>query len=228
MNRWDREYERSGIPSSFRDDPSGVLVWGLDVWPHVAASARPTAALDVGCGTGRNSIHLGLQGARVVGFDSSARAIERATERLAQLDDDIDVSFEVRDLQQGLPGEANSYDLVTDIFVYKHQVLASARARYRAEVARILGPGGILLMSLAATDDGYYANCPALPEGDYGAPAILDPEIGVGSVLFDLPQLEEEMGDHLRLEMSWHKVKSGPMHGSTYLRSTLATIWKQR
>src|SRR5947209_1502858 len=68
MNRWDREYKRAGIPSSFRDDPSGVLVWTLDVWPHVAASARPTAALDVGCGTGRNSIHLGLQGARVVGF----------------------------------------------------------------------------------------------------------------------------------------------------------------
>jgi hypothetical protein len=90
----------------------------------------------------------------------------------------------------------------------------------------VLRSDGVLLVSLAGSDDEYYASCPPLPENDYGARGVVDAEIGVGSVLFDLAQLEAEMGDHFRLEMSWHKVKRGPMHGRTYLRSTLATIWK--
>jgi hypothetical protein len=56
---------------------------------------------------------------------------------------------------------------------------------------------------------------------------VIDPSVGVGSVLFDQQELEEEVGLVLRLEMLWRKIRRGPMHGQTYMRDTIATIWKQ-
>ena len=45
--------------------------------------------------------------------------------------------------------------------------------------------------------------------------AVLDPVLGLGSVLFSLSELEEEMADTLDLEMAWRKVRVGKMHGKT-------------
>ena len=222
---WDGEYDRRGIPSSVRDEPSGVLLWALGVWPLVVGGEGPSRVLDVGCGTGRNSMYLARRGARVLGFDSSRRAIEIAKQRAAV---DASVEFALHDLERGLPGENGTYDLVTDIFVYKHQMSRSGRRRYRAELARVLSPTGVLLVSLAGDDDGYYSICPAAPNGDYGARAVVDPEVGIGSVLFTLESLWAEMGDRFRLEMSWQKLKDGEMHGGTYRRSTIATLWRHK
>lgn len=223
---WDEEYGSAGIPSSFRDDPSGVLLWMLANWHFLSSREGPRSALDVGCGTGRNSIYLGAKGASVRAFDMSPRAIELAKERHQKSGLSDRVEFSVHDLDDGLPGRDSAYDLVIDIFVYKHQMRRQDRNKYRRELIRVLEPRGVLLLSLAGSDDGYYSRCPAAPPGDYGAAALIDPEVGVGSVLFDLDSLRAEMSDYFRLEMAWHKVKDGEMHGQTYRRSTLATLWR--
>jgi SAM-dependent methyltransferase len=226
MNEWDAEYSRRGIPSSFRDEPSGVLTWALDNWKYLTGDARPKTAVDIGCGTGRNSVYMATTGIEVVAFDSSHAAIHSAQTRAASSNSTLPLTFISHNLVDGIPAKDNQVDFAVDIFVYKHQLLPSIRRAYRNELRRILKSEGRLLISLAEHKDGYYAACPDLEAAEDGNPrTILDPVAGVGSVLFSLEELITEMADCFTLEMAWHKSKLGLMHQRQYMRQTLATIW---
>jgi SAM-dependent methyltransferase len=225
VTRWDSEYERAGIPSSYRVGPSGVVEWLLSNWPDFAGTERPGTALDVGCGTGRNTLHLASLGAQAIGIDASAAAIAQADEKVAASAIDLAVRFEQRALQDGLPAEDDWAEVLLDIYVYKHQLDPGERAAYRADMARVLAPGGLVLMSLAHVDDGYYGQCPRVP-GHAGV-VVSDPQAdGIESVLFTLPELVAEMSDRFELVASWLKTKVGDMHGAGYERRTLATVWR--
>lgn len=218
---WDAEYERVGIPSSYRAAPSGTVLWALRNWQ---ASSAPRRALDIGCGTGRNSAHLASQGIRVTAFDSSAAAVAAARERMLKAG--LDVDLRVHDLRAGLPASDQAIDLVLDVFVYKHQTDPIARSQYRRELQRVLSERGRVLVSLAEPEDGYYGACPPAPEPGASPNAVLDPVLGASSVLFSLRELEDEMSDALALEMAWRKTAVGEMHGQSYQRRTLATLWR--
>ena len=225
---WNGEYRAGGIPSSVRDEASTTVVWALSNWPYLTGRTAPSLAVDVGCGTGRNSLYLASQGARVVAFDFAPEAVSRARERLAAAPQ-AQVHIMEHNLADGLPVPDNSVDLVCDIFVYKHQMDAALRRHYRQDVIRVLSEGGMFLLSLAEIRDGYYASCPRQSDAGASDPlAVVDPSVGAGSVLFTLESLRAEMGDIFELVMSWLKIKTGEMHGATYTRYTLATIWEAR
>jgi len=217
-NAWDREYERGGIPSSYRVEPSGALRWALANWRLVTGGAAPRTALDAGCGTGRNAAYMASLGTRVLAFDNSAAALKIARRQ------DSSVLLLRHDLREGIPARDAAFDFIADIFVYKHLLEAAERAAYRGELARVLCTDGRLLLSLAERSDEYYGGCPVLDAGH--RLAVMDPHTGIGSVLFSLEELKEELNDRFELEMSWHKEKPGLMHGRTYLRRTLATLWR--
>lgn len=218
---WDREYLRKGIPSSFRDEPSGALLWGLEVWRHLR-EAPPTRALDVGCGTARNSLYLATLGAQVSALDASQEALRLARARLELAPPEIAsrVALHRGRIEDGLPASDGSIELVLDLFVSKHLVDDAARAAYRAELRRVLSPSGLFLLSLAGRDDGYYSQCPAI-----GKDKVVDPETGVGSVLYDVATLQAELADGFALHMAWLKRHRGVMHGRELPRETLITLW---
>jgi SAM-dependent methyltransferase len=224
VSAWNEEYRQRGIPSSYRDAPSAAVTWALECWPRLGCTDRPERALDAGCGTARNAVYLAERGVRVTAFDSSPSAIDAARRRVR--DAAVDVELLVRDLQSGLPAGDAQIDLVLDVFVYKHQTQPDARRRYRRELERVLTPGGVILLSLAEPDDGYYGSCPPLSETGAEPHAVVDPAVGVGSVLFSLGEPIDEMADLFTLEMAWRKHESGAMHGRDYHRRTLATQWR--
>jgi len=233
LTEWDHEYRRGGIPSSSRLDPSGVLLWAVANWHRLTGQDLPHNALDVGCGAGRNSLYLAMLGINVVGFDSSQVAITNANERIeaSERPRKGNPTFLLHDLTRGLPAETASMDFIADIFVYKHQLSPAARAQYRAEMDRVLAVGGRVLLSIAGRDDGYYSACPDYNPPDINTEAnprtILDPAPMIGSVLFSSDEIVAEMADRFILEMLWHKNKVGSMHGQTYMRSTIATLWSR-
>jgi SAM-dependent methyltransferase len=226
VNSWDQEYSRRGIPSSFRDEPSGVVRWALDNWNYLTDDLNPKTALDIGCGTGRNAVYMAALGIDVIAFDISETALASAHARTASASLASPPKFLNHDLSTGIPCASDQIDFAIDVFVYKHQLLPSTRAAYRQELCRILRPSGRLLISLAERDDGYYASCPDLEVAESGNPrTVLDPEAGIGSVLFNLDDLVREMNGLFALQMVWRKQKRGQMHGKDYLRHTIATIW---
>ncbi len=158
-------------------------------------------------------------------FDSAPAAVAAASNRALAAGLEVDLS--VRDLRAGLPADDREIDLVLDVFVYKHQTNPAARLAYRKELHRVLSGEGRVLISVAEPDDGYYGACPPSPDPTSSPHAVLDPVLGLGSVLFTLAELEEEMADTLSLEMAWRKVRVGDMHGKKHVRRTLATLWRR-
>jgi SAM-dependent methyltransferase len=226
VDPWNREYEAQGIPSSFREEPSGALEWLWTSLPWLRPELEVQCALDVGCGTGRNSFFLAEKGVRVTGFDRSTVAIEKARAAVRNRPTLVEsVEFEVHDLSLGLPAGDRSVDLVIDTFVFFHQTTVDLRRRYGREVARVLRPGGALLLSLAGADDGYYRACPLVPAKSTEAVRVVrDPVAEVENILIRPSALEREL-EPLELELLWRKRKLGRMHGSQYLRETMVTVW---
>lgn len=223
INPWDIEYNKKGIPSSYRNAPSNVLVWAIKNWSILSNQDMPRQVLDVGCGNGRNVFYLNTVGCSAFGFDNSESAIRSAKESYPTISN----NFFIHDLNGGIPYSNESFDLMVDIFVYKHQTDFNKRQTYRKEINRVLKRNGRLLLSLSELSDGYYSVCPQVDDDNNGnLKTIYDPAAKVESVLFTLEDLVFEMRELFILEMSWSKSRFGTMHNQSYLRKTLATIWK--
>jgi SAM-dependent methyltransferase len=99
-------------------------------------------ALDLGCGTGTNSIYLAQKGFHVVAVDFSAKAIEIARGKARQAGAAID--FYLNDVTQ-LDFVREPFDLVLDVGCF-HGLDDSARKRYASNLVRLTCPGSIFLL----------------------------------------------------------------------------------
>lgn len=100
------------------------------------------AVLDFGCGIGRVAIALAPHLGSVVGVDVSAGMIARAREAAAGMDG---VAFEVTD-GGTLPFPDASFDLIVAADSFPYLVRAGLVETQLAEMARVLRPGGDLLV----------------------------------------------------------------------------------
>jgi len=131
---WDRFYADRGRPVPFFEPkPDENLVSYLD-----RGLLTPGRALDLGCGPGRNAIHLASRGCEVDAVDLSPTAVawgeERAREAGAQ------VRFHCADIfSADLP--PGRYDLVYDSGCL-HHLPPHRRVSYRGLLDRVLAPGG--------------------------------------------------------------------------------------
>lgn len=221
---WSQEYTTEGIPSSFRSEPSGALRGFLDFL--ATRDLRYGTAIDLGCGRGRNTLHLALKGFSVSAFDLVADNIWQLCRMSERLHVDALVDAEVVDLQRPWPIADRSVNVAIDTFCYKHQTAVGAPEFYRSELARVLKPGGYLLLTLAGLDDGYYG--PLLARSpDSGRNVIVDPNNGISSILYAQHRVVADFSKFMDLEQVEHKVKDGVMHGSVYRRSTLVFYFRR-
>ncbi len=107
-----------------------------------SGGVRHGRALDLGCGTGTNSIYLAQHGLQVIGVDFSAKAIERARAKSQQAG--VSVNFFVSDVTQ-LDFLSPPFDLVLDVGCF-HGLDARKRERYAENLARLVSPGGKFLL----------------------------------------------------------------------------------
>jgi SAM-dependent methyltransferase len=106
--------------------------------------------LDLGCGSGRHSLHLAKAGFSVLGADISMAGLrlahdwsqeEAANIRLAQID-----------MRMGLPFATSIFDGVFSTQVIHHARLDQIRTTI-SEIHRILQPGGSAFISVAGRKD---------------------------------------------------------------------------
>jgi len=102
----------------------------------------PRTALDLGCGTGGDAVFLAQLGIEATGLDLSPAALELARERAEHAGVQVEwVEGDVLDL----PFPDAHVELVTDRGCL-HHVPHEQQPRYAREVARVLRPGGTLLI----------------------------------------------------------------------------------
>ncbi|SDS74483.1 class I SAM-dependent methyltransferase [Microlunatus soli] len=107
-------------------------------------SETPARVLDVGCGAGRIAVPLALQGHRVTGIDISDGLLVRARQFAEAVG--ACAGFE-RVEPTRLPYDAGSFDAVLSIKQYCYLPGSQLRLDYLAGLARVLRPGGVLLIT---------------------------------------------------------------------------------
>jgi SAM-dependent methyltransferase len=118
-------------------DPPADTVFPLEYAYHLLGDVQGKRILDFGCGSGANSVHLALRGARLTGLDISESLIGLARERLAANDVEPTARF-VAGSAHDLPFQTGSIDVVFGIAILHHLDLQLV-AR---EVHRVLKKGG--------------------------------------------------------------------------------------
>ncbi len=107
-----------------------------------AGLKRSCRHLDLGCGPGGNlALLTSMEPALVVGLDLSSYALE-----LARAGNGSRATLVQADLKARLPFADRAFDVVTIYNVLYHQWVAN-EAPVLAEVARVLQPGGLLLVT---------------------------------------------------------------------------------
>jgi SAM-dependent methyltransferase len=133
---WDDSYAGTAPPpwDLGRPQPTFVRLAGEDLLTG--------QVLDVGCGTGEQTLLAASSGADALGVDISPLAIERARDKATARG--IKARFEVADaLRLGELGL--TFDTIIDSGVF-HVFDDDARVRYVASLASVLRPGGRLYL----------------------------------------------------------------------------------
>ena len=121
----------------------------------------PGAALDLGCGTGDNSIYLAKHGWQVTGVDFVAKAVEKARAKAEA--NKLTVNFARADVTRlSSEGVGTNFGLIVDNGCL-HGMSPEDRNAYVREVTAVAAPGARLLLVEFVTG------------GSYGVPGI-DPD----------------------------------------------------
>ncbi|OYR49572.1 class I SAM-dependent methyltransferase [Halorubrum sp. Ea8] len=122
-------------------------------WPEVESfldGRSATRALDVGCGNGRHAELLAARAESVVGIDLSRALLREAATRARERDfaDALDL---VHGDAAALPIADDAVGLATYVATLHHLSPHAARVRSLDELARVLAPGGVALVSAWST-----------------------------------------------------------------------------
>ncbi|MFI9744375.1 class I SAM-dependent methyltransferase [Streptomyces sp. NPDC052494] len=119
-------------------------------------------ALDLGCGPGRNALHLASLGFDVTAVDLSPTAIAWAEERAREAGAE-NVGFVCGDAFRS-PALDGPYDLVYDSGCF-HHLPPHRRVSYLALLDRVLAPGGHFALTAFAAGEGGMGS--ELPDADF-------------------------------------------------------------
>ena len=224
-NFWNKQYKR---PTHFElsDEPAEDLVKFTRYLKRREGKRNlnvTCAALDLGCGNGRNLIFLAREfGMRGLGYDTSGEAIAQAKNAGAGLS----VEFLVRSLKDPIPLPDSSVTLTLDM-MSSHVLKAVERGKLRAEVLRVLKPGGWLFFKSFLLDEDRNA-ARMLRENPGPEPGMyIHPEIGVAEHVWR----EDELTDFFSPYFTIHKIDKSHKHiakdGSPWKRRTVSVYMEK-
>jgi len=125
-DNWSQFYDREDNPLILLEEPIVDRDLGDIAGQHL---------LDLGCGTGRQSLRLAARGARVTALDQSHGMLEKAREK----DSIGSVDFREHNLEEPLPLGNGTFDGVVSFLVVEH--IANLQ-HFFSEAARVLKPEG--------------------------------------------------------------------------------------
>ncbi|KAB5555064.1 S-adenosyl-L-methionine-dependent methyltransferase [Coniochaeta sp. 2T2.1] len=159
-DKWATFYDSDGNVLQQVDDQEV-----LRLLPQVLAllppdSDRPRKILDLGCGTGRNTLKLlGIPGAEIYGLDLSPKMLDIAKDRCTSAWNALpadqraaSLHFNTYDVLDpaSLSVQLGDMDVVISTLVVEHMPLAN----FFREVDRLLAPGGLVLVTNMHSDMG--------------------------------------------------------------------------
>jgi malonyl-CoA O-methyltransferase len=130
-DRWAAVYDHDANPLQALEEP---------IVRRAIGDASGLRALDLGCGTGRHSLWLAANGARVTAVDFSVGMLDEARRKPGA----DAIRFLQHDLHARLPFAEGEFDLVVSGLVLEHLRTLDV---FFAEARRVLKPGGKAVIS---------------------------------------------------------------------------------
>ncbi len=147
IQRWDTLYKQLGDHVPWESDkPLKDLLKLVD-----SGLVKGKDALDIGCGTGNQSIYLAQQGFKVTAIDWSQQALRVAKNK--NVKPQLPIRFiegDITKLSQLLPAE--QFDLIVDYSVLHHIPEAQLKS-YAHQCMNALKPGGIMFLACFSIGD---------------------------------------------------------------------------
>jgi SAM-dependent methyltransferase len=174
QNEWDREYKTNNLVTGSNEPQNDFKKFVKFLKKKCGVKTEELRVLDLGSGTGKNSIFLADRGAVATGLEISATAINIAKERGRE--EGVNAKFIQRSFGKEFPFEDNSFDLVLDI-MSSNSLSESEREIYLKEVHRVLSPDGYFFVRLLALDGDKHAEHllktqPGKEKGTYKLPDV--------------------------------------------------------
>ncbi len=154
----------------------------------------PVRVLDYGFGSGELLIHLAKLGHSVSGIEVSTSAIATATDRLKQ--EGLSTQLVHAPKPATLPFTDREFDLIVSWQVLNYQSRNELNQTLR-EFARILKPGGKLLVALMARGD--YQEAISKPLGESVFEIQTGTQTGAQIILFDDSLIQEFFGNDVEI-----------------------------
>lgn len=213
---WNKEYKDPEF-LALSDDASADLMkftrwlqkeFGKDV-------LRPdVTVLDADCGNGRNLLWLNENfRVRGYGYDISEEAVAQAQKKAQLQKWGNKLSFSVHSIGADIPLPDESVDVVLDM-MSSHFLRDVERARYIAEVARVLKPQGVLFFKSFYAPGDSHAKELVEKYGAGEANAYIHPRMKVYEYVWTDEALETSFGTHFithHKEPSFkHNIKGKP------------------
>lgn len=173
IERWDARYRGESRPPWDTGRPSTELKSLVE-----QKVLRPCRVLELGCGTGVNSVYLASQGFEVTAIDVAPTAIQAAEERARK------AGVKVRWIHADVlnPPALEPFDLIFDRGCY-HGVRRQNAAGYLKTVKSLCQPGGRILILAGNANE---------PPPAYGPPRVEETElVGDFAAAFDFERLRE-------------------------------------
>jgi SAM-dependent methyltransferase len=215
-------WERPEVVERFAArEPDRRLVSWLDARGDVGG----LRVLDLGCAAGRNAVLLARRGCDLIAIDASEPMIRRTRARVAQAIGEREAHMRVRlgrmEFLAAFPDA--SFDLVVALGVHHNARTRSDYDRSLAETARVLRPGGELLVSNFAPgtelEDG-----PLEPVE--GEPSVYAGHESGRHVLLDGTELDEELARHGLVPVA--PTETVEAEGESFRRVTVNGLYRKR
>jgi len=171
---WDREYKK-GLFITGGDKPQTDTKDFIKFLKKQGVHVEGVKVLDLGSGTGRNSIYLAEIGAKVMGVELSSVAISEAKKRTAEVSSNV--SYMHKSMGEKLPFDDNSFDIALDV-MSSNSLDENERDIYIKELNRVLKQEGWFYIKALCKD------------GDKNAQTLLKTNPGKERDTYMMPKTE--------------------------------------
>ncbi|PIR93601.1 hypothetical protein COT97_05795 [Candidatus Falkowbacteria bacterium CG10_big_fil_rev_8_21_14_0_10_39_11] len=217
---WEQEYKKGQLVSKSLQ-PQKDFFRLMRIIKKLGFEIENKNVLDLGSGTGRNSLYLSELGANVTGMEISDTAI--AVGEAVAKEEKFKVEFLNKSIGDEYPFDDNKFDLVMDL-TSSNSLDEKEREVYLNEVNRVLKPGGYLLIRTLTKDGDKNAKklLELYPAGEKDTYIL--PEVNLKEHVWIRDEFEKFYGEYFEINEIWTKEGYCRMNNQSYKRKYILAV----